>query len=235
MLRNIWCELTLFDRNDDRQQTEKDLMWFLEALTQRNQDYLRQRPSTPRLYKSGVKWSAPKQLTGDIDEVTILKKFLGSSANKRVVQRVLEKIQDVLGGEHFCDIGVILELGEIDCDGLACWRVAELRQMGIPARPFMTCRERPGGGTTYHALVIWPPLGPCNYETSEDPSLLLGMYQPQKKADRDLEIQKNDERCDILKKYGLSALRPIVSSPAAAFDGVTFDEAVNDLLGKKVA
>lgn len=120
-----------------------------------------------------------------------------------------------------------------NCDGLACWRVAELRQQGIQARPFMTCRERPGGGTTYHALVIWPPLGPCNYETSEDPSLLLGMYQPQRKADRDIEIQKNAERRDILKKYGRAALRPIASASTAPFDGSMLDAVANDLMGIK--
>ncbi len=205
----------------------------MEALVQRNQDYLSERPSTPRLYKSGVNWAKPKQLTGDIDEVKILKEALGAAARKGDVRRVLEKIQDVMGGEHFCDIGVILELGEIDCDGLACWRVAELRQAGIPARPFMTSRERPGGGTTYHALVLWPPLGPCNYETSEDPSLLLGMYQPERAADRMIEIQKNQERCDILRKYGRAALRPALKSMTSSFDGASLDAAVSDLLSNK--
>lgn len=236
MLRYILYDTTLFGDGEDRAEAERDLMWCLEALVQRNQNYLKHRPSTPKLYKSGVKWSAPKQLSGDVDEVTVLKKALGSAANRGEVARVLEKVQEVLGSEHFCDIGRILDLGEIDCDGLACWRVAELRQQGIQARPFMTSRERPGGGTTYHALVIWPPLGTCNYETSEDPSLLLGMYQPQRKADRDIEIQKNVERCDILKKYGRRALRPIASASAASFDGAALDMAVNDLFGtKKVA
>lgn len=242
MLRNIWCELTLFDRGDDSRKnveggndTEKDIMFFLEALCQRNQDYLKYRPSTPRLYKSGVKWSAPLQLTGDIEEVKILRAALGSAARKGNVARVLQKIQDVLGGEHFCDIGVIRELGEIDCDGLACWRVAELRQMGIPAKPFMTNRTRPDGGTTYHALVIWPALGPCNYETTEDPSLLLGMYQPERAADRMEEIRKNAERCDILRKYGLAAVRPSPQSFEPAFDGASLDAAVRELLGKRAA
>lgn len=613
VLRHIWAELTLFAAGADRVQDEKDICAWLEALTFRNQGYLKARPSTPRLYKSGVVWEAPQQLQGDIEEVKILRQALGSAARRGDVRRVLEKIQDVLGGEHFCDIGVILERGAIDCfplsqkiiarskstrqyellsigelrfayqayealsynfetgrqefrsivgfvdkgvkpvskahlsngtdliatdshvfwalngsrqyppqkdslkvgtrtmgefvdvyekfqagtfsdgqrtnrsrilqaaripvldvtcpssaeaylagiyaaegfrsasitgiaqhkgevresieqalgevgvafsydkgrgktpgsgaqyrllggaasptvaflrelgadsfdkrfpqsylsgdretvrrmldahadgdgwrprgdvkykktntdsiavehstssdalmeqirfgnlilgnpvytykqlnhqgagnspiwridefndqasklrsrearlrdlgladltyatvrnavpfgkarvgcievegnhnffladgtlaancDGLAAFRTAELRQAGIPARPFMTSRERPGG-TTYHALVIWPPLGPCNYETSEDPSLLLGMYQPEKKAERDLEIQKNRERCDILRKYGRRALRPSAISPTSSFDGASLDAAVSDLLGRRVA
>jgi hypothetical protein len=162
VLRYVLFDTTCFDRADDREQTEKDLIWFMQSLVQRNQDYLRQRPSTPRLYKSGVKWSAPKQLGGDVEEVQILSKALGWQVRRGEIRRILDKMQEVFGGEHFCDIGRILDLGEIDCDGIACWRVAELRQAGIQAQPFMTCRERPDGGTTYHALVIGPPLGPCN-------------------------------------------------------------------------
>lgn len=226
----------MFADGEDRLEVERDILWILEGLCSRNQNFIKQRPSTPKLYKSGVIWTAPQQLSGDVDEVKILKKALGSAARKGDVARVLEKIQDVLGGECFRDIGRVIENGGGDCDNLAAWRVAELRQQGIQARPFMTCRERPGGGTTYHALVIWPPLGPCNYETSEDPSLLLGMYQPARKADRDIEIQKNVERADILKKYGKRALRPIASASAAAFDGASLDAAVSDLFGtKKVA
>lgn len=237
MLRYVLFDTTMFGPGQSRAETEHDIMWLLQALCTRNQSYLKEHPNTPRLYKSGVNWSAPKQLTGDVDEVKILKKHLGVAMRSPDVQRVLEKIQDVLGGEHFCDIGRILELGEIDCDGLACWRVAELRQMGIQAEPCMTSRERPGGGTTYHALVAWPPMGPYNYETSEDPSLLLGMYQPERAADRLEEIRKNNERLDILRKYGRSSLRPTRGAAKAALETVSFEEAVNELLGrgKKVA
>lgn len=199
MLRDIHVETTMFAGADDPRQTEKDLCWWLEALTQRNQDYLKQRPDTVRLYKSGVVWEAPKQFDGDCEEVMVLKRALGKeAARSRDVRKVLEKIQRVFGGEHFCDIGVILELGKIDCDGLACWRAAELRQAGIPAQAFMTSRKRLGGGTTYHALVRWPPLAEP-WWTSEDPSLLLGMSQPQRQADREEEKRKNLERCDYLR------------------------------------
>ena len=234
MLRYILMDTFTFASGEERAEGERSIMWVLEALCQRNQSYLRANPRTPHLYKSGVKWSAPKQLSGDVDEVKILREALGSAARRGDVRRVLDKVQEVFGGEHFCDIGRIYEMGEIDCDGLACARVAELRQAGIQAKPFMTSRER-DGGTTYHALVIWPPLGPCNYETSEDPSLLLGMYQPQRAADRAEEIRKNVERSDILRKYGRAALRPAVSTPSftSSYEGAALDAAVSDLLGTK--
>lgn len=201
----ILIESTMFDAGDERTQTEKDLCWWLEALVQRNMSYLKARPSTPRLYKSGVVYSAPKQFSGDVEEVRILKSALGKAARQADVRRALDLIQQVLSGEHFCDIGVILRRGNIDCDGLASYRVAELRQRGIQARPFMTSRTRLDGGTTYHALVRWPPIPTVPYETTEDPSLLLGMGGSARAADRAKEIEKNQERCSILKKYGIQA------------------------------
>lgn len=198
MLRFILVDTTMFAPADDPAQTEKDLCWWLEALTQRNQDYLRQRPNTVRLYQSGVVWEAPKQFDGECYEAHTLRDALGANARKRDVAKILELVQAIFGGEHFCDIGRILELGKIDCDGLACWRAAELRQAGIKASAFMTSRQRPGGGTTYHALVRWPPLGET-YDTSEDPSLLLGMGGERRRADREEEKRKNQERIDILR------------------------------------
>lgn len=224
-------DLTLFSSRDDTTDggtgngPEKDLLWVMQGLTQRNQDFLKSRPDTPRLYKSGVRWEAPKQFGGEVPEVHLLREALGRAAAKRDVAEVLDKIQQILGGEHFCDIGRILELGAIDCDGLACWRAAELRQAGIAASPMMTKRKRPDGGTTYHALVMWPPFGNVPYETTEDPSLLLGMHQPERKAERDQEIQKNKERCEIIQQYGIG--------PGGR--GATADNVLNDILGIKRA
>ncbi len=217
-LRHIHVETTMFDPGDNVEQTRKDLCWWLEALTQRNQDYLRQRPSTPRLYKSGVKYALPNQHNGECEEARILREALGSSVNQYNVRKVLEQVQDVFGGEHFCDIGVILELGSIDCDGLACWRAAELRQSGIAAKPWMTHRSRFGGGTIYHALVRWPPIPTVPYETSEDPSLLLGMGGESRVVERAEEIRKNAERCEILQKNGLVSTN-------------TLDSMLEDVLG----
>ena len=113
-----------------------------------------------------------------------------------------------------------------NCDNLAAWRVAELRQGRIPARPYMTKRRRFDGGVTYHALVIWPSLAELcrlglipaallrgrddvDYETSEDPSLLLGMGGARRIRDRAEEIRKNRERCDLLRAAKGSAVRAV--------------------------
>jgi hypothetical protein len=227
MLQYILVETTMFSSGDDPEQTRKDLCWWLEALTQRNQDYLKLRPTTPRLYKSGVKYELPKQYDGECEEVRVLKAALGKAARQRDVARVLEKVQQVLGGEHFCDIGTILKRGSIDCDGLACWRAAELRQAGIHARPFMTHRERLAGGTVYHALVLWPPFGNVLYETTEDPSLLLGMGGESRTAERAEEIRKNVERCEILRKFGLRSQSSEASIDALL--GVRWDGVAQEL------
>lgn len=209
MLRYVLFETTMFESADDVEQTRKDLCWLLEALTQRNQDYLKQRPNTPRLYKSGVKYEIPKQFDGEVEEVRILREALGRAARKRDVRRALELVQMVLGGERFRDIGRVIENGGGDCDNLATWRAAELRQAGIPARPFMTHREQLGGGTVYHALVLWPAMPGVPYVTSEDPSLLLGMGGDERIPDREEEKRKNAERCEHLTRAfgGMAGLR----------------------------
>jgi len=202
LLRYILLDTTLFDSADDVVATRKNLLWILESLIQRDQEYLRCRPRTPRLYESGVRYEAPKQFQGVCEEVRVLREALGRNAKRLDVSRVLDVVQEVLGGERFCDIGRILERGGIDCDGLSSWRVAELRQLGnIAARPYITHRRRPNGGVTYHALVLWPPFASVSYETSEDPSLLLGMGGENRVRDRAKEIEKNAERCEILRSW----------------------------------
>lgn len=199
MLRHVLFELSLFSPEDDPDRARIDLCWLLEALTQRNQSYLRDHPETPLLYASGVRYALPKQFGGDCEEVQVLRRALGGKAKDSAVADVLELIQSVFGGERFCDVRRIIEKGEIDCDGLACWRAAELRNRGIRATPYITWRERPGGGTTYHAIARWPD------GTSEDPSLLLGMGGPEREADRQEERRKNGERKEVAEavvKYG---------------------------------
>lgn len=132
-----------------------------------------------------------------------------------------DEVFDIQTDDHYVYL-VDADVTVSNCDNVACWRVAELRQAGIPARPYMTNRTRPDGGTTYHALVLWPPIPGVPYETSEDPSLLLGMGGPSRKPDRDLEIQKNQERCDILrnKPGSIASLTPPSGDLAAAIDDV---------------
>lgn len=186
-------DLTLFSPEDNQNEARKDLTWILEALTQRDQAYLKDHPETPLLYKSGVVYERPAQFGGECEEVAVLRQALGSKARDANVSRVLDLVQDVLGGERFRDIGRILEKGSVDCDNVACYRAAELRQAGIKASPYITWRRRLDGGYTYHVLVRWPD------GTSEDPSLLLGMGGSARKAERDEEIRKNAERIEMAK------------------------------------
>jgi hypothetical protein len=115
LLRFVLFDTMMFQPDDDVEQTRTDLMWLLEALAQRDQNYLRQHPDTPRLYKSGVVWEAPQQFNGECRQVAVLRQALGTAANKREVADVLDLVQEVFGGEHFCDVGRILQRGKIDC------------------------------------------------------------------------------------------------------------------------
>ena len=101
-----------------------------------------------------------------------------------------------------------------NCDNVAAWRTAELREvLGIEAKPYITWRTRPDGGTTYHVIVRWPD------GTSEDPSLLLGMSQPERAADRAEEQRKLGERMgDFLA--GLKRTRDANAAIQTVFGGL---------------
>ena len=60
------------------------------------------------------------------------------------------------GHEDWADIPTIMRLRWGDCEDLAGWLCAELRQVwGIPCRPFLRFRKR-SGNFHYHALLILP-------------------------------------------------------------------------------
>lgn len=158
-LRHILFDLDLFPNESERESSQDKILALLQALTYLNQLYLRDHPETPPIYKSGITYKLPEQFSGD-----------------------------GFGGEHFRDIPRILENGGGDCDNVASWRAAELREMGINARPYITWRKRADGGTTYHVIVLWPDGG------SEDPSLLLGMGGADRADQRAEEVRKLDER-----------------------------------------
>jgi hypothetical protein len=78
--------------------------------------------------------------------------------------------------EQWCDIGMALRQGAVDCEDLVCWRVAELRECGIDARPAWYHRPVKSSDTgriarLYH-IQVWTPNG------IEDPSARLGMNDP---------------------------------------------------------
>ena len=214
MLRFVLFDLSLFANGTSQAEGRKDLGWLLEALTQRDQAYLKDHPNTPLLYKSGVVYERPAQFGGECEEVVALKQALGSRAKEPKLAEILDLIQQVLGGERFRDIGRIIEKGAADCDNVATWRAAELRQAGIKASPYITWKRRLDGGSTYHVLVRWPD------NTLEDPSLLLGMGGESRAKDRQEEIRKNAER---VQKALAAAKHPKGSAPSelqAALDEV---------------
>lgn len=78
------------------------------------------------------------------------------------------------GREEFKSIPVILRTGHADCEDLAAWRVAELREQGEPARivikKWVLPSKIPGEPFyQYHVLLIRQD------GTLEDPSAILGM------------------------------------------------------------
>lgn len=77
------------------------------------------------------------------------------------------------GTEDWQDIYTTVRKRWGDCEDLACWRVAELREVfRRKASPFVTYRVGPDGGYHYHALVT--AQGPGGWRL-EDPSRKLGM------------------------------------------------------------
>lgn len=97
------------------------------------------------------------------------------------------------GRELWFDIPNAIAARAVDCEDLACWRVSELREAGIKARPFikwddvrlfhvLVLRE-PGGIVAANGVAALPPQCPIgatwqrlpNGAIVEDPSLALGM------------------------------------------------------------
>ena len=131
MLNDVLFKVKLFERENEKDNSRRRLLWLLEALCQVNKIWLEQHPETPQLYESGVVYEIEK-------------------------------------GEIFRDIPNIMADGHGDCDCLASWRVAELQDIGIAARPYIKWRKE-GDRWIYHA-VVWLPGNQI-----EDPSLALGM------------------------------------------------------------
>lgn len=76
------------------------------------------------------------------------------------------------GTEEWLDIPNIVDAGWGDCEDLACWRVAELRNQGVKASPYARWRLV-DGVYHYHAMVT--RFGTGGNVWLEDPSRKLGM------------------------------------------------------------
>jgi hypothetical protein len=187
----VLFDLSLFENEADRESSQQRVLWLLEALTRCDQLYLREHPDTPLIYQSGITYKAPEQFSeaASVPEVERIRGFLESANAPASVQRALSTVDYMTGGgEHFRDIPRVIDNGGGDCDNVASWRCAELREKGIRARPYITWRRRPDGGMTYHVVVWWPD------GTHEDPSLLLGMGGEARADERREEERKLAER-----------------------------------------
>ncbi len=239
MLRNILFDVRFFDKENGKDQdiSETGILWLLEALVQWDMKWLKANPKTPALYRSGVKYKLPEQFEkADVPEIGELRALVGNNSK---AQALIQSLSNMLGGgEHFRDIQAIIDNGGGDCDNVSTWRVAELRNQGINAMPYITHRKKPDGtGTVYHAVVLWPELdklttipdAPPSSKNGgmEDPSLLLGMGGESRAADRAEEVRKNKERFDTIKAKkgpvakGLSSLiSKLKSLPSASPGGL---------------
>jgi hypothetical protein len=172
----IQFKLKLFRGDWDQARSQVALLWLMEALVRQNQSHIRQFVSLakrgiikepyPRLYRAGVHYE-----------------------------------REPPGQEVWPDVPSILETkdGEFsgpwgDCEDLACWRTAELRELGnIKAKPFAKWRFGKSGNYHYHALTLLPD------GRLEDPSLTLGMG-------REAFFAKHD----IVARYKKGELKPLV-------------------------
>lgn len=201
MLRNVLFDVSLFQDESERANSQKRVLVLLEALTLCNQFYLAEHPDAPLMYQAGIKYKIPAQF--------------GTSSGEGGVPGYR--------GEVFRDIPRIIENGGGDCDNVACWRAAEIRhRLGIGAKPYITWRKRADGGTTYHVIVLWPD------GSSEDPSLLLGMGGESKAAERENEVKKLGERtAELLEALAAPRAKRLVR---AAADRAELEAATNLLL-----
>jgi len=189
LLRYVLFDLSLFDKEDDRKNSQGRILWLLEALTRCNQLYLAENKA-PLIYQSGIKYKVPAQFEKEsVPEIGVINDYLARTGAPSEVLAAAQSLSAMTGGgECFRDIPRVIQNGGGDCDNVSSWRCAELRQLGINARPFITWRRRPDGGMTYHVVVLWPD------GSHEDPSLLLGMGGPERDADRREEERKLGER-----------------------------------------
>lgn len=206
MLRHVLFDLNLFPDEASRANSQKRVLVLLEALTLCNQFYLAENPDTPLMYQLAsegiIRYKLPAQFdpTEAPGAAEVMAWLRETNAPRNVMdafrtdQTMLSKI---INGEVFRDIPRIIQNGGGDCDNVASWRAAEIRhRLGIAAKPYITWRKRPDGGTTYHVIVIWPD------GSSEDPSLLLGM----KKDDGGAALREEQRKLGERASEMLSAL-----------------------------
>jgi hypothetical protein len=127
---------------------------FLEALTMANQVFLKLHSGVPLLYQAGVRYdNEPEDFLCHIDGKT-------------------ERVED------FASIPTIIKRGWGDCDDLAPWRCAELRNMGEHAGiriQWKTLQQRMSILALGQPFKLYHILVRRGDGTIEDPSKILGM------------------------------------------------------------
>lgn len=184
-----------FDGND-RPWSEQYILKRLEDLTQADQEWIRTHPGTPKLYRSGVRYLVPEQLDRqptqqELDEIQRFHAARGAAQDEIDLHLAV-----ATGVERFRQIPWIVEHGGGDCDNLAAWRAAELRELKIKANPGITSRWS-GGRRIYHALVTIYLKD--DRRIDEDPSLILGMGGEARRVDREQAIVNNITRHELIK------------------------------------
>lgn len=102
--------------------------------------------------------------------------------------------------ELWFDVAGILAHGYDDCEGLACWRAAELRNQGYSARPVLREYKKADGGRLYHCLVeVDTPDGPMY----DDPSARLGMLRADNGEVSGLALTRKGVQRDIVPRASL--------------------------------
>ena len=136
-MQPIIFKVALFRGDFDQARSQYSLLWLMEALVRINQSHIRQFKHLakdkevpapyPMLYRAGVHYEPEP------------------------------------GTEEWLDIPNVLAVNGgtfpgpwADCEDLACWRTAELREQDRPvkAKPFAKWRLKPDGSYAYHALVL---------------------------------------------------------------------------------
>ena len=152
-MQPIVMKIALFRGDWDQARSQYSLLWCMEALVRINQSHIRQFRKLaqmgkvpapyPPIYRSGVHYEPEAGTEEWLD---------------------IPNIISVSGGTFKGPWG--------DCEDLACWRTAELREdlhNPMKAKPFAKWRRKPDGSYAYHALTLLPN------GSLEDPSLVLGM------------------------------------------------------------
>jgi hypothetical protein len=82
--------------------------------------------------------------------------------------------------DEWLDVARMLQTGQASCNSLAAWRVAELQNAGVDARPFVrtqTVQREDGSVLDVFHVMVWRPSDPPPFQW-EDPSVALGMPGP---------------------------------------------------------